>query len=128
MTGSDDLEFVPSEAWFADWPYGINTLVQVRAVVSGEGAGIRIEQFLGSLIPDPDNDVPVGTRRFYRGGYFVVVTDPNELGQWQVDLASAGEDGFDSVLSAAQSLTAALAAKDGDVQISWQELAAHRVG
>lgn len=122
MTGDEDLEFVPSQDWFANWPYGVNTLVQVRAIVSGSGASRGLAQFLESLIPDQEGDVPAGTRRYYRGGYTVVVTDPNGVGEWQVDLASAGEDGFDSALSAAQDLAEALAAIGTDVQISWQEL------
>lgn len=110
-------EFQPSDAWFSDWPFDVSTLVRVAATVSG--AGEAVPEFLSTLTRDHSAD---GV--YYRGGYYVEVSGDEPAGQWRIILGSAGEDGFDSVLSAADDLVEALRAAPGEARLTWQELPA----
>lgn len=119
--------FVPSDGWYEDCPYEVSTLVQVRASVTGPAADRVVQSFLEPLTHNPEADVPDGVSLHYQGGFLVESTPPVDGGAWQLLLASAGEDGFDSLRTAADDLTAALRATPGEVRLTWQELPATRV-
>ncbi|MGC3021331.1 MULTISPECIES: hypothetical protein [unclassified Brevibacterium] len=118
--------FNPSEDWYADWPHGVSTSVQILASVTGAAATRAVQHFLEPLTHNPDARVPAGVDLYYQGGFTVETMPTDDAGALQIVLASAGEDGFDSVLSAADDLTAALRETSGEVRLTWHELAATR--
>lgn len=63
--GSQVSSFQPTEAWHADWPYGVATSVQVQACVAGPTAARAVQEFLKPLNQDPDADVPEGANLYY---------------------------------------------------------------
>lgn len=119
--------FKPSEEWHEDWPYGESTSVQVLASISGAAAGRAVANFLRPLTLNPDADVPAGVDLYYQGGFTAESIPPTDGGPWRIILASAGQDGFDSLIGAADDLTDALRATPGEVRLTWQELAATSV-
>lgn len=119
--------FQPTDEWREDWPYGVSTSVQVLASVTGPSATRAVQSFLKPFTHNPDADVPDGVSLYYQGGFTVESTPPAAGGAWQILLTSAGEDGFDSLESAADDLTAALRATPGEVQLAWHELPATQV-
>lgn len=119
--------FQPTDEWYGDWPHGVSTLVRVLASITGSAAAPAVQRFLQPLTHNPDADVPDGVNLYFWGGFIAESTPPTDGGAWQIVLASAGEDGFDSLISAADDLTAALRATPGEVQLTWRELAATRV-
>lgn len=118
--------FQPSSEWYADWPYDVSTLVQVRALVTGPAAARAVQRFLDPLTHNPDAAVPAGASLYYQGGFTVTVTPAGEGDSWQIVLASAGQDGFDSLRFAADDLAAALRETPGAVRLAWHELPATR--
>lgn len=118
--------FRPSSEWYEDWPFDVDTSVQIEASVTGSAADRAVEAFLESLTPEPGADGADGTRVHYRGGFTVESAPSTDGDGWQIVLASAGEDGFDSLESAADDLVAALRATPGEVRLAWRELPATR--
>lgn len=117
--------FDPSEDWYADWPYGVSTSVRILASVIG-AATRAVQHVLEPLSHNPDVRVPAGVDLYYQGGITVEIMQADNAGALQIVLASAGEDGFDLVLSAADDLAAALRGTSGEVRLTWHELAATR--
>lgn len=127
---SDDsvvASFQPTDSWYRDWPHGVDTSVQVQASISGPDAANAVQEFLKSLKHDPDVDVPDGVSQYYWGGFAVAVTAPADDGTWRIVLASAGEDGFDSVEDGADALVGALRSTPGAISLTWHELPATRI-
>lgn len=124
---SEIPSFRPSSEWYEDWPFDVDTRVQVEACVAGSAADRAVQAFLEPLTHDPGADGAGGVRVHHWGG-FTVESAPSADGDgWQIVLASAGEDGFDSVESAADDLVDALTATPGEVRLAWHELPATRV-
>ena len=86
-----------------------------------------MEAFLEPLTHDPSADSAGGTRIHYWGGFAVESAAIANGDGWRIVLASAGEDGFDSVESAAGQLVDALRETPGEVRLAWRELPATRV-
>lgn len=100
----------------------MDTLVQVEAHITGAAADRAVNAFLGTLAHDSDADRANGSRVHYWGGFTVESAPiPDEDG-WKLVLASAGEDGFDSLESAADDLVDKLRATPGEVRLVWHEL------
>lgn len=116
--------FQPSAEWSEDWPYGVSTLVRAQASVTGPAAAHGMQRFLEPLTHSPEAEVPDGVSLYFQGGFFVEVEPPADEGAWQIMVASAGEDGFGSLMTAADDLVAALRATPGEVRLSWRELPA----
>lgn len=119
--------FRPSSGWYEDWPFDVDTSVQVEACVTGSAADRAVKAFLKTLRRDPVVDDPDGVRVHYWGGFTVESAPLVDEDGWQIVLASAGEDGFDSVESAAGGLVDAIRATPGEVRLAWRELPATRV-
>lgn len=127
MARSTDIPpFRPSIKWYEDWPFGVDTLVQVEARVAGAAATRAVESFLEQLTFDRDADGVDGVRHHYWGGFTVESAPLADKGGWRLVLASAGEDGFDSLESAADDLVDKLRATPGEVRLVWHELPATR--
>jgi len=118
--------FRPSREWYEDWPYGVDTSVQVEASVTGPAADRAMEGFLEPLTEDLDASVADGVRVYYWGGFTVESARSADGDGWRIVLASAGEDGFDSVEGAASDLVGVLRATPGEVRLAWHELPATR--
>lgn len=86
-----------------------------------------MEAFLESVTHDPSADSAGGGRIHYWGGFTVESAAIANGDGWRIVLASAGEDGFDSVESAAGQLVDALHATPGEVRLAWRELPEFRV-
>ncbi|SLM90098.1 hypothetical protein [Brachybacterium nesterenkovii] len=118
--------FRPSSEWYEDWPFDVDTSVQVEASVTGPAADPAVERFLAPLTQIQDDSVPDGVRVHYWGG-FTAATAPREDGDgWVIVLESSGEDGFSSLQGAADDLADALRSTPGDVRLAWRELPATR--
>ncbi|BAU95410.1 hypothetical protein N24_1148 [Corynebacterium suranareeae] len=127
MSKSTEIpSFRPSSEWYENWPFGVDTLVQVEARITGAAADRAVNAFLESLTHDTDSDCVDGVRLHYWGGFTVESSPLADKGGWRLVLASAGEDGFDSVESAANDLVDKLRATPGEVRLSWHELSATR--
>jgi hypothetical protein len=118
--------FRPSSEWYEDWPFDVDTSIQVEATVTGPAADRAVEAFLEPLTEDPDASLADGVRVHYRGGFTVASAPAADGDGWKIVLASAGEDGFDSVEGAAGDLVDALRAAPGEVRLAWHELPATR--
>ncbi|MGO1560915.1 hypothetical protein CZ771_02845 [Actinomycetales bacterium JB111] len=105
----------------------MDTSVQVEARVTGAAAERAVEAFLEPLTHDPAADGAGGVRVHHWGGFTVESAPAADGDGWRLVLASAGEDGFDSVEGAADSLVDALRATPGEVRLSWRALPATRV-
>ncbi|GAA1153383.1 hypothetical protein [Ornithinicoccus hortensis] len=119
--------FRPSSDWYEDWPFGVDTSVQVEACVTGSAADRAVEAFLEPLTRDPGADGAGGVRVHYWGGFTVESAPLTDEDGWRIVLASAGEDGFDSLETAADALVDALRGTPGEVRLAWHELPATRV-
>jgi hypothetical protein len=119
--------FQPSREWYEDWPFDVDTSVQVEAHVTGAAADNAVEAFLAPLMQSPDSDGAGEARAHYWGGFTVESALAADGTGWQIILASAGEDGFDSVEGAAGDLVDALRVTPGEVRLTWRELPATRV-
>lgn len=119
--------FRPSSEWYEDWPFGVDTSVQVEVCVTGAAADRAVAAFLEPLTHDPDDEGAGGARIHYWGGFTVESVPLADGDGWQIVLASAGEGGFDSLESAADALVEALRATPGEVRLAWRELPATRV-
>ena len=127
MAKSTDIPlFEPSSEWYEDWPFGVDTLVQAEARVADAAADRAVNTSLELLTRDTDADRANGSR-FYYCGFTVEPAPLTNKGGWRLVLASAGEDGFDSLESAADDLVDKLRATPGDVRLVWNELPATRV-
>lgn len=127
MTETTEIpSFRPSSGWYEDWPFDVDTSVQVEATVTGPAADRAVEAFLEPLTEDPDAFLADGVRVHYRGGFTVASAPAADGDGWKIVLASAGEDGFDSVEGAAGDLLDALRAAPGEVRLAWHELPATR--
>lgn len=126
QSDSDVRPFTPSRHWLDDWPYDEQTVVQVRASVTGAAADRAVNSFHASLTAVPDADVAEGTRVHYWGGYTAETSKSADGDGWQITLQSAGEDGIGSVMGATEDLVEALRAEPGDVRHTWHEMAATR--
>lgn len=119
--------FRPGSEWYEDWPFDVDTFVQVEACITGSAADRAVEAFLETLTHDPGADGESGVRVHYSGG-FTVESAPSADGDgWRIVLVSAGEDGFDSLEGAAGDLVDALRATHGEIRLVWHELPATRV-
>ena len=118
--------FRPSSGWYEDWPFDVDTSVQVEASVTGPAAERAVEAFLAPLTHDPGADGAGGIRVHYRGGFTVESAPAADGDGWRIVLASAGKDGFDSVEGAAGDLVGVLRATPGEVRLAWHELPATR--
>ncbi len=118
--------FRPSSQWYEDWPFGVDTLVQAEARVIGFAADRAVESFLEPLTLDTDSDRVDGVRLHDWGGITVESAPLTDKGGWRLVLSSAGEDGFDSLESAANDLVDKLRAMPGEVRLVWRELPATR--
>ena len=119
--------FRPSSQWYEDWPYGVDTSVQVEATVTGPAADRAVERFLEPLTYDPGADGAGGVRVHHWGGFTVESAPAADGDGWRIVLASAGEDGFDSVEGAAEDLVDAIRSTPGEARLAWRELPATRV-
>lgn len=82
--------FRPSTEWFEDWPFCVDTLVHVEALITGSAADGAVEKFLEPLTPSSAPDDVEGVRVHYSGG-FTVESEPSSDGAgWRITLASAG--------------------------------------
>jgi hypothetical protein len=127
MTETTEIpSFRPSSEWYEDWPFDVDTSVQVEASVTGAAADRAVEAFLEPLTEDLDASVADGVRVHYRGGFTVESAPAADGDGWRIVLASAGEDGVDSVEGAASDLVDALRAEPGEVRLVWHELPATR--
>lgn len=120
--------FKPDADWYDDWPYGTDTLVQAQAELAGSGAAQGLNSFLATLIVDTTSHAASGAGTYYQGGYVVHAVPSVDGSPLVVTLGSAGEDGFDSLHDAADSLVAALRAAGGEISLTWQALPATKVG
>ncbi|WP_219921993.1 hypothetical protein [Brevibacterium oceani] len=125
-SGSDVRPFTPSRHWLDDWPYDEQTVVQVRASVTGAAVDRAVNSFHASLTAVPDADVADGTSVHYWGGYTAETSKSADGDGWQIMLKSAGEDGISSVMGATEDLVEALRAELRDVRVTWDEMAAGR--
>ncbi|BAF54097.1 hypothetical protein [Corynebacterium glutamicum] len=123
---TDIPPFRPSSQWYEDWPFGVDTLVRVEARITGAAADRAVSVFLEPLTHDTDADRADGVRLHYWGGFTVESSALIDENGWRLVLASAGEDGFDSVESAADDLFDKLRATPGEVRLLWHELPATR--
>ncbi|HJG80154.1 MAG TPA: hypothetical protein K8V08_07055, partial [Brevibacterium senegalense] len=119
--------FRPSSEWYEDWPFDVDTSVQVEARVTCSAADRAVEVFLEPLTHDPGADSASGSRVHYWGGFTVESAPVADGGGWRIVLTSAGEDGFNSLESAADDLVDVLRATPGEVRLVWRELPATRV-
>lgn len=119
--------FRPSSGWCEDWPFDVDTFLQVEACVTGSAADRAVNTFLNTLMRGLVVDDPGGVRVHYWGGFIVKSAPLVDEGGWQIVLASAGEDAFDSLEGAAEGLVDALRATPGKVRLVWRELPATRV-
>lgn len=127
MAKSTDIPpFEPSSEWYEDWPFGVDTLVQAEARVADAAADRAVNTFLELLTRDTDADRANGSRFYYWGGFTVEPAPLTNKGGWRLVLASAGEDGFDSLESAADDLVDKRRATPGEVRLVWHELPATR--
>lgn len=118
--------FRPSSGWYEDWPFDVNTSVQVEASVTGAAADRAVEAFLAPLTEDLDASLADGVRVHYQAGFTVATAPAADVDGWRIVLASAGEDGFDSVEGEVGDLVGALRAAPGEVRLAWHELPATR--
>lgn len=118
-------DFTPSQSWYEDWPFDTLTSVRVRARVSGEAAATAVENFTRGL--HRDDGLPMDTKTYYWGGYIAEVKSAQRGHEIQITLSSAGEDGFDSVIHAADTLGSVLRETPGELQLRWEELPATKV-
>lgn len=127
MTEATEIpSFRPSSGWYEDWPFDVDTSVQVEATVTGPAADRAVERFLEPLTEDLDASLADGARVHYRGGFTVASAPAADGDGWRIVLASAGEDSFDSVEGAAGDLVGVLRAAPGEVRLTWRELPATR--
>ena len=124
---TDVPSFRPTSEWYEDWPFDVDTSVRVEARVTGSAANRAVEAFLAPLTQDLNTEDAGGVRVHYWGGFTVESAPSTDGHEWQIVLSSAGEDGFDSVVGAADDLAEALRATPGEVQLTWRELPATRV-
>ena len=123
MTQITDIpQFQPRSEWYEGWSFGVDTLVQVEARIAGTAADRAVNAFLESLTHDTDADRVDGVRLHYWGGFTVESAASIDENGWRLVLASAGEDGFDSLVSAADDLVDKLRATPGEVRLVWHEL------
>lgn len=123
---SDVRPFTPSRHCLEDWPYDEQTVVQVRASVTGSAAARAVNSFHASLTAVPDADVADSSSVHYWGGYTAETSKSAHGDGWQIMLKSAGEDGISSVIGATEDLAEALRAESGEVRLKWHEAAASR--
>ena len=123
---TDVPPFRPSNQWYEDWPFGVDTLVQIEARITGAAADRAVNAFLEPLTHDTNAECANGRRFYYWGGFTVEPAPLTNKGGWRLVLASAGEDGFDSLESAADALVDKLRATPGEVRLVWHELPATR--
>src|SRR5699024_8886541 len=72
MTEATEIpSFRPSSGWYEDWPFDVDTSVQVEATVTGPAADRAVERFLEPLTEDLDASLADGGRVHYRGGFTV---------------------------------------------------------
>lgn len=87
--------FRPSNQWYEGWPFGVETLVQFEARITGSTADLALASFLGPLTHDPATADHAKGNRVHFWGWFTVESTPlTEEGGWMLGLASAGENGF----------------------------------
>ena len=118
--------FRPTARWLEDWPFDVDTSVQVEASVTGPAAERAVDGFLAPLTQVLDDSVADAVRVHYWGG-FTAETSPRADGDgWVIVLESSGQDGFSSLQGAADDLADVLRSTPGEVRLVWRELPATR--
>ena len=118
--------FRPTARWLEDWPFDVDTSVQVEATVTGPAADRAVEGFL-ALLTQVQDDSAAGGVRVHSWGGFTAETAPRADGDgWVIVLESSGQDGFSSLQGAADDLADVLRSTPGEVRLAWRELPATR--
>ncbi|MBF0808768.1 hypothetical protein E4U03_09145 [Rothia nasimurium] len=111
------MTYTPSPQWYKNWPWQQDTIVRLQASITGKEARTVVQAFLAALT--------LGSSRvYYSGGYcFTEIPTPVRPREESLilELYSAGEDGFDSVLNGVEHLEEFLAGYP-HLTITWQEL------